>query len=125
MKVELTRFRIAPGKAERVDQWMKELNRRREEAIDTMEREQMEIEIIFREEAGGEEFLYWFSIQGDGGAPVETSPHDLDKVHMTFWKECIDKAYPERDARPQLVLVRRGIADALGWKDAGEWIGSK
>jgi len=122
MNVELTKFRILPGKAERVNRWMEELNKRREEAVDTMEREQMQIEIIFREEAGGEQFLYWFSIQGETGASVETSPHDLDRVHMAFWDECIDKGYPGRDARPQVVLVRRHIAKTLGWQRAGDWI---
>lgn len=122
MKVELTRFRVNSGKARRVDQWMETLNRRREEAVYTMEREQIQIEVIFREEVNGEQFLYWFSIQGEAGASVESSPHDLDRVHMAFWNMCIDKNYAGRDARPQLVLVRRGIADALGWKDAGNWI---
>ena len=56
MKVELTRLRIKRGKAHRVDEWLQMINGRIGEAIETLEREGMKLEIIFREVIGEDEF---------------------------------------------------------------------
>jgi hypothetical protein len=93
MRIELDRFRVLPGKSERVDQWMTMLNSRFDECLATFAREHMYIEIVFREHADDEDYLYWFSIRGEGGATVETSEHALDKDHLAFWRECIDPVY--------------------------------
>jgi len=39
----------------------------------------IEVETIFREQLNGEEFLYWYSIQGEGGISVEDSESWIDK----------------------------------------------
>lgn len=46
-----------------------------EEVLLTLEGEQMYIETIFREILNGEEYLYWYSIQGTGGVEVNESEH--------------------------------------------------
>ena len=66
MRVELTRFRVLPGKSERVDEWLEMLNERMTETLGTLAREKMHVEVVFRERIGDEEFLSWFSIQGEG-----------------------------------------------------------
>ena len=38
MRVELTRFRVLPGKSERVDEWLRVLNERMPETLATLER---------------------------------------------------------------------------------------
>lgn len=70
MKVELSRFRIKANKSERVTEWLAMLNNRMPEVLQTLEREQMKIEVIFREMIDGEEYLYWFSVQGEHGEHV-------------------------------------------------------
>jgi hypothetical protein len=98
MRVELTRYRVLPGKSERVDEWMKMLNDRIDECLATLPREKMYVEAIFRQKVGGEEFLYWFSVQGEEGEDVRTSEHDLDIEHLKFARECLDPTYSLVDA---------------------------
>lgn len=115
MRVELTRFRVKPGKSARVDEWLAMLNERMDEVKQTLSREEMKLEVIFREIIDGEEFLYWFSIQGEAGADVNTSPFPLDHDHLAFHKECIDHSYGARDAQPQVIIVPDDVASFLGW----------
>jgi hypothetical protein len=46
MKVELSRFRVRQGKSARVDDWMSMLNANLDEALHTLDREQMKFEVI-------------------------------------------------------------------------------
>ena len=116
MRVELTRFRVLPGKSERVDEWLEMLNERMTETLATLAREKMHVEVVFRERIGDEEFLSWFSIQGEG-EKIETSPHEVDRLHLEYWRECIDETYGARDAVPQVVMVSHKVAEALEWAD--------
>lgn len=116
MRVELKRFRIKRGKSDRVDEWMKTLNDRRNECLATLERERMYVEVIFRERTSEDEFLYWFSIQGEDAEPIQTSAHAIDRTHLEFWAECIDSEYGPRECDPQLVLLQKGVAQAIGWE---------
>jgi hypothetical protein len=115
MRVELTRFRVKPGKSARVDEWLAMLNSRMDEVKETLVREEMKLEVIFREMIDGEEYLYWFSVQGETGEEVNTSPHPLDHDHIAFHKECIDHEYGARDAQPQVIMIPDEIATSLGW----------
>lgn len=115
MLVELSRFRVLPGKSARVDEWLAMLNERMEEVKQTLVREQMHVEVIFRELSGDDEFLYWFSIQGEAGEHVRSSPFEVDRLHIAFHEECIDHAYGMRDAQPQVIMIPDAIAAAIGW----------
>ena len=115
MRVELTRVRVKPGKSARVDEWLAMLNARMDEVKETLVREEMKVEVIFREMIDGDEYLYWFSIQGEAGADVNTSPHPLDHDHIAFHEECIDHNYGGHDAQPQVVILPDDIAAALDW----------
>jgi len=117
MRVELTRFRVLPGKSQRVDEWLAMLNVRMAETLATLEGEHMHLEIIFRERVRDDEFLSWFSIQGEGGERPETSPHEVDRLHLEFWRECIDETYGANNAVPQVVMVADTVAQAIKWAD--------
>ena len=101
MKIELERFRIKPGMSQRADEWMKMLNNRLPECLATFPREKMALELIFRDTIDGSDYLYWFSIQGEGGESVHTSEHDLDIEHIKFSRECIDTEYGVTDEQGQ------------------------
>jgi hypothetical protein len=116
MRVELTRFRVKDGKSARVDDWLKMLNDNMDEVIQTLDREQMKVEVIFREMIDGDEYLYWFSVQGEAGEDVNTSPFEVDRQHIAFHEECIDHDYGAHDAQPQVVMVPPKIAQALDWE---------
>ena len=109
MLVELTRVRVKPGKSARVDEWLAMLNARMDEVKETLIREEMHVEVIFREISGDDEFLYWFSIQGEGGAHVNTSPHPLDHDHIAFHEECIDHDYGAHDAQAQVIITNHHL----------------
>lgn len=115
MRVELTRFRVKSGKSARVDEWLAMLNDRMDEVKETLVREEMKVEVIFREIIEGDEYLYWFSVQGETGAHVSTSRHPLDHDHVAFHEECIDHDYGARDAQPQVIMLPDAIAAAIGW----------
>lgn len=116
MKVELTRFRIKAGKSARVDEWLRLLNEHMTDVLVTLEREQMYVEVIFRERIGEEEFLYWFSIQGEEGEELETSPHAIDHLHRAFSDECIDTSYGLYDPLPQVIMLAPQVAKAIRWE---------
>ena len=91
MKIELTRFRVKEGKSPRVDAWMQTLKDNIDACIETLEGEKMCVEAIFREQKDGQDYLYWFSVQGEGGINVADSHHKIDKKHVAFAKECLDR----------------------------------
>lgn len=93
MKVELTRFKVKKEKEERVKVWMELLNSRMDEVLETLEGERIYVENIFEEIDGDTMYLYWFSIQGEGGIEVRESNHEIDRLHVQFWRECIDETY--------------------------------
>ncbi len=122
LRVELSRYRVKPGKSERVDEWMRMLNDRLDECLASFDRERMHVEAIFREKVEDEEFLYWFSVQGEGGEEVNTSDHDLDIEHLKFWRECIDPTYnpPHRsvDLDLQVSMIPGYLLEAMEREDA-------
>ena len=93
------------------------LNARMDEVKQTLVREEMKVEVIFREMIGDDEYLYWFSIQGAAGEHVRTSPFEVDRLHIAFHEECIDHDYGMRDAQPQVIMIPDAIAAAIGWRD--------
>ena len=117
MKVELTRFRVVEGKSERVDEWLRMLNERMSETVATLQRERMYVEVIFREKVDDEEYLSWLAIQGEGGKSVHSSSHEVDRLHLEFWRECIDTNYGAYEAQPQVVMVPDAVAAAMKWSN--------
>ena len=105
MNVELTRFRVKQGKSAKVDEWLAFLNDNMKDVMETLEGEKMYVETIFRETQGGHEYLYWYSIQGEGGQEVETSTHWSDKKHMEYWQECIDPEFAPIDLKTVAVMI--------------------
>ena len=113
INIELTRFRVIKGKSEKVDEWMKFLNDNMKDVLLTLEGEKMYIETIFREILDGEEYLYWYSIQGEGGIEVEKSESWIDTRHLEYWEECIDKDFKPKDLDVQVVMIPEKIQEKM------------
>lgn len=113
MIVELTRFRVKPGKSKKVDEWLEFLNENMEGVLLTLEREKMFVETIFREELDGCEYLYWYSVQGENGESVETSDHEIDKKHLEYWDECIDPTFGSKDLTTEVVMIPKRIQEVM------------
>lgn len=91
MKTELTTFRVKQGKESLAEEWMILLAERQTECVETLIRENMVYEGIFKRYKNGRLYLTWFSIQKEGGNAVTNSPHEIDKIHLRYWDECIEK----------------------------------
>ncbi|TXR68735.1 hypothetical protein DM800_06680 [Bacillus sp. AY18-3] len=113
MNVELTRFKVKQGKSQRVDAWMQLLNDNMKEVLLTLNDEKMYVETIFREIRDGEECLYWYSVQGEGGIPVENSHHEIDKKHLAFRYECIDEEALSVDMKTEVVMIQDVVKEAM------------
>lgn len=108
-KIELSRFRVLPNKTALVDEWMAYLNDNLPAVLLTLEREKMYVETIFRETLNGEEFLYWYSIQDEGGLSVEHSEHEVDIVHLNYWKACIDPSFKGVDLKVEVNMITNSV----------------
>lgn len=113
ISVELTRFRVKEGKSQKVDEWLKFLNDHIEDTLLTLEGEKMYVETIFRETLDGKEYLYWYSIQGEGGFKVEESESYIDKKHLEYWDECIDSQFKEVDLKTEVVMISKRVSSVI------------
>lgn len=113
MNVELTRFKVKAGKSEAVNEWLKFLNDNMKDVLITLESEKMYIETIFREVLSGDEYLYWYSVQGTDGQGVEESEHWIDKRHLEYWDECIDKSFRPVDLSPEVVMIPERVKEVM------------
>lgn len=109
MLVELTRFKVKTGKTAIVDKWMELLNEHMDQVLLTLEDEKMYVETIFREVLNGEEFLYWYSVQGEDGIEVTSSAHEIDQLHLSYWEECIDPDFTPVDLETKVVMIPKKI----------------
>ncbi|HEM5091665.1 TPA: hypothetical protein U1241_001414 [Streptococcus suis] len=113
LTVELSRFRVKEGKSTVVDQWMAFLNEHMEDTLLTLEGEKMYVETIFREVLDGREYLYWYSVQAEGGIEVDDSESYIDKKHLEYWEECIDPSYGMVDLDPQVIMIPKPIYETM------------
>jgi len=113
MNIELTRFKVKKGKSERVDEWLRFLNENMKDVLVTLEGEKMYIETIFREHLNGDDYLYWYSVQGVGGQEVQNSNHWIDKKHIEYWEECIDETFKPVDFKTEVVMIPEKIRKSM------------
>ena len=67
------------------------LRAQREAAVETLEDEKTYFEAVFSDKSDGKTYAFWLTFKGEGGKPVESSKHELDRKHLEFWNECIKK----------------------------------
>ncbi|WP_010676663.1 DUF6176 family protein [Bacillus timonensis] len=113
MNVELTRFKVKEGKSDIVTEWLQFLNENMKDVLVTLEGEKMYVETIFRENLDGHEYLYWYSVQGEGGQNVEESKHWIDKKHLEYWDECIDPEFRPVDLTTEVVMIPQKVREAM------------
>ncbi|MCC9196812.1 DUF6176 family protein [Arthrobacter sp. zg-Y820] len=113
MRVELTRFRVQAGKQDEVAEWMEFLRSHMEAVQETLEPEQMYVETIFSETLDGIDYLYWYSVRGEGGTDLYESSHWLDAKHIEFWKSCIDPAFTPVDLTAQVTMMPARVIDSM------------
>ena len=90
MNTEFTIFRVKEGKEKRAEEWMRQITARRAECVKTLEREAMYFESVFKAYFDNRMYLAWYSVQGEIHGDVDESEHEIDRLHCTFWDECLD-----------------------------------
>ncbi|TMW72823.1 DUF6176 family protein [Alteribacter natronophilus] len=113
MLVELTRFRVKEGKMDKAREWIAFLNEHLEYVLLTLEDEKMYVETIFHETLDGRDYLYWYSVQGEGGQDVQESAHWVDKKHLDYWEECIDPTFRPVDLNTEVVMIPKRIRQEM------------
>ena len=113
MRVELTRFRVLPGRGGVVEEWMAFLRDHEQAVRQTLGPERMHVETIFSETVDDVEYLYWYSVQGEGGNDVTSSGHWLDRAHLDYWRRCIDPSFPPEDLTVRQHVVTAAVQDAI------------
>jgi hypothetical protein len=110
--VELSRGKVLRGASAEANRWMAMLNDRLDEAVATLDRERMAIEIVFRLREGDDEYLYWVSVRGAHGAGLDLQT-PIDRDHEVQARRTKEPGWVE--AEPQLLLlpdpVRRGVLE--------------
>jgi Family of unknown function (DUF6176) len=114
---EFMTFAVVPGKEARAEEWLQVLQARQSECIATLDREHMHFESIFRHQENGRLYLSWLSVQGQLGEHVASSEHQIDKVHMAFWQECIDRSVPPVKHQHVVNFVPPELASAIAARE--------
>ncbi|PKR76746.1 hypothetical protein CEY16_13075 [Halalkalibacillus sediminis] len=109
MEIELTRFKVKNGKSHKVDEWLNFLRAHMDELEEGLEIEKMYVETIFREVLNGEEYLYWYSVQGKGGVEITENENWIAKKHLEYWEECIDPSFGFVDLNTEVVMIPKKV----------------
>ena len=113
MRVELTKFRVKPGKSGRVDEWFEYMHNHMDDVLMNLEGEKMFVETIFREAFNDVEYLYWYSVQDVETTEQEVNADELDQKHIEYWEQCIDKTFRPEDMKAEIVMIPKKIRDAM------------
>ncbi|WEO77065.1 DUF6176 family protein [Cryobacterium sp. SO2] len=113
MNIELSRFRVKPGCALLVEEWLAFLGDNLDAVLETLDGERMLVESIFSEHLDGVDYLYWYTIQGEGGSAVTDSQHWIDLKHLEYWRLCIDDGYPGVDLPSRVTMIPERIRQLL------------
>jgi len=114
---EFMTFAVALGKETRAEEWLQLLQAGQSECVATLDREHMHFESIFRHEANGRLYLSWLSVQGRSGEHVASSEFEIDKTHMAFWRECIDKSVPPQKLQHVVDFVPLEVASVIAARE--------
>lgn len=113
MKTEFTTFRVTQGKEALAREWINTLKERKSECIETLGREKMLYESLFSYQEEGRMFLSWFSVQKEGHEDVESPEHEIDNLHLKYWKECIDKTFTPRDHEHLVTFIPHEVNELI------------
>ena len=102
-EVALTKQRIEDGKEDRLREWVEEMQNRGEEALETLDDENVYTEAAFIEHDGDDPYLVYFVEAEDIEAAFEAyehSDHDLDERNREVMEEVLADAAPVSEFEP-------------------------
>lgn len=83
VEITLHRFDIKPGQRAKFEEWIAFLKASHRAAVATLTRERTYFEAMFTAPDEPDR-LYWLTVNGAGGAPVDNSPDPLDLKHIEY-----------------------------------------
>lgn len=89
IRAQLFRFELQEGAEPTFETWMQYLHDHHAQVLETLDRERMYVEGIFRDREREPRVIYWLAVQGAAGAPVETSSHEVDRAHVNFMQRTL------------------------------------
>ena len=111
--VEMVRFRVIAGQEAAAREWVAYLRDHPTQFRETMIPERMQVETILSDEQEGRLHLTWFSVQLPGGAPVQDSEHELDRIHLDYWRRCIDPDWGPQRLTPEIFMSSEPVQRAF------------
>jgi len=111
-------FTVKQGMEAEAETWMRILVERKVECVQTLDRERMHYESIFKSFQNGRMRLSWFTVHGVAGEPLRNSPHPIDKLHLEYWDRCIDMDVPAERLKHVVSFLPESIRQEVEARDA-------
>lgn len=116
-KTEFMTFHIKQGMEAEADIWMRILKDRKDECVQTLDRERMHYEAVFKSSQNGRMCLSWLTVHGVTAERLRDSPHAIDKLHMEYWDRCIDTEMPPEKFQHVVTFLPESIRRAMEARD--------
>ena len=110
--MELTRFRVPPGRSDVVEEWTALLRDHEQAVRETLGPEHMHVETIFSETVDGVEYLYWYSNPGRGRQRRGVQRALARPGPPRLPERCIDPAFPPENLAVRQHAVTAAIENA-------------
>lgn len=91
LKVTLYRFRLNRDSMAVYEDWIKWQHNQHQAIVETLEREKMYVEAVFRDTVNQPDYIYWLAVNGEGGEHYTTSNLAVDKIHSEYMKKILVK----------------------------------
>lgn len=88
--MQCVKIKLKPNSLKRVREWAAELNRRRDEALATLEDESIVVETFFLDSSGADDYLIGYvraSSLVQAEEAVKRSTHAIDAYHQQFKRD--------------------------------------
>ncbi len=85
------KIKLKPNSLEKVREWAKVINERKDEALATLRAESVILETVFLDQTGDGDFLIYLMKAAsfhEAREAVQKSVHAIDAYHQNFKKEC-------------------------------------
>ncbi|WP_049907350.1 DUF6176 family protein [Haloferax elongans] len=107
-EVQFLRYRLKDGQRDRLYEWMEAVTSRRDEALATLQDENVYSEAAFLESRPDGEYVCFYMEAEDleaAAAAFEASPHDIDRQFKQLLSEVVAEEQPDEEIEPLYHLV--------------------
>lgn len=119
LKVTLYRFQLNKEKRNVYGDWIRWQHEEHAAIVQSLDRERMYFESVFRDSAREPDVIYWLAVNGEGGAHYDTSPLAVDQKHDAFMRQILVKG-GRTVLQTEFVLMPPFIENSIGQHQAEE-----